>query len=147
VLRSDEIRKRQHGSAPEQRLPPEAYSDAANQAVMSALARDAALAASAQHCVIADATFMDPAHRQAIQQAAGRAGVPFVGLWLEVPAAELERRVAARDGDASDATVAVLRAAMRDDPGAGAWHPIDAARADTALDLARAAVRAHIVLN
>ena len=38
VLRSDEIRKRQHGVAPEQRLPQAAYSDAASEAVFAALA-------------------------------------------------------------------------------------------------------------
>ena len=38
VLRSDEIRKRQHGVAPEQRLPQSAYSDAASEAVFAALA-------------------------------------------------------------------------------------------------------------
>ena len=38
VLRSDEIRKRQHGVAPEERLPQAAYSDAASEAVFAALA-------------------------------------------------------------------------------------------------------------
>ena len=38
VLRSDEIRKRQHGVAPEERLPQSAYSDAASEAVFAALA-------------------------------------------------------------------------------------------------------------
>ena len=38
VLRSDEIRKRQHGVAPEQRLPQAAYSDAASEAVFAELA-------------------------------------------------------------------------------------------------------------
>ena len=38
VLRSDEIRKRQHGVAPEQRLPQAAYSDAASEAVFGDLA-------------------------------------------------------------------------------------------------------------
>ncbi len=38
VLRSDEIRKRQHGAAPEQRLPQSAYGDAASEAVFAELA-------------------------------------------------------------------------------------------------------------
>ena len=38
VLRSDEIRKRRHGVAPEQRLPQTAYSDAASEAVFGELA-------------------------------------------------------------------------------------------------------------
>jgi len=144
LLRSDEIRKRQFGVAPEQRLPPGAYTEAASQAVFATLTRDARQATEGGHCVIADATFMDPAHREDLQAAARAAGVPFVGLWLEVPMAELERRVAARTGDVSDATLAVLRQAAQHDPGAGTWQPIDASNAGAALDLARNALRGHI---
>ena len=61
VLRSDEIRKRQHGVAPEQRLPQEAYSEAASQTVFATLAADSGRVAAGGHCVLADATFMDGA--------------------------------------------------------------------------------------
>ena len=74
---------------------------------------------------------------EAAEEAAARAGVPFRGLWLQAPIALLEQRVADRTGDASDATVAVLRSAARGDPGAGAWVPIDATDAIVALDQAR----------
>ncbi|HET8995512.1 MAG TPA: AAA family ATPase [Acetobacteraceae bacterium] len=143
VLRSDEIRKRRFGVPPEQRLPAEAYADAVSQAVFAALAADAGRTAASGHCVVADATFMDPAHRQALEAASRAAGVPFVGLWLQAPMAELERRVIARTGDASDATLAVLRQAAQHDPGAGDWLPLDAANASTALDLARGALHPH----
>lgn len=145
VLRSDEIRKRQHGAAPEQRLPEEAYSDAASQAVFATIAAEAGRVAAGGHCVVADATFIDPAHRQALQQAIRAAGVAFIGLWLQVPMAELERRVIARTGDASDATLAVLRQAAQHDPGAGTWQAIDATDAGTALHLARKALHPHIL--
>ena len=72
ILRSDEIRKRQHGVAPEQRLPQSAYSDAASQAVFAALADGVRAAAGGGHCVVADATFIDPAHRRAVEAAAQR---------------------------------------------------------------------------
>jgi aminoglycoside phosphotransferase family enzyme/predicted kinase len=113
ILRSDEIRKRQHGAAPEQRLPSSAYTEAASNAVFAALADTAEHTAAHGHAVIADGTFIDPAHRRAIETAARRAGVPFIGMWLDAPMPVLEGRLASRSGDASDATVSVLRAAAR----------------------------------
>lgn len=142
VLRSDEIRKRQHGVPPEQRLPAEAYTEAASMAVFTTLAEDAGRAAAGGQCVIADATFLDPAHRQAIENAARQAGVPFIGLWLQAPMPELERRVIARSGDASDATLTVLRQAAEHASGPSAWQSIDAVSAATALDGAQRALRA-----
>jgi aminoglycoside phosphotransferase family enzyme/predicted kinase len=144
VLRSDEIRKRHYGVAPEQRLPQDAYSDAASAAVFAAMAADAARAAAAGHCVVADATFLDPVHRRMLEDAARAAGAAFLGLWLSAPLAELEHRIRARTGDASDATVAVLRQAVRHDPGPGSWQAIEAGDPAAVLDLARAALHAHI---
>jgi predicted kinase len=48
-------------------------------------------------------------------------------VWLQAPGAVLEDRVAARRGDASDATIAVLRATARASAGAGTWTAVDAA--------------------
>src|SRR6185312_466904 len=59
VLRSDEIRKRRYGLAPEQRLPPEAYADDVTVAVFTEIATTARDVASGGHAVIADATFLD----------------------------------------------------------------------------------------
>jgi aminoglycoside phosphotransferase family enzyme len=140
ILRSDEIRKRQHGVPPEQRLPQAAYSDAASQAVFATLAAGVRTAAAGGHCVVADATFIDPAHRRAMEDAARAAGAPFVGFWLEAPLAELEHRIIARSGDASDATLAVLRRASAAVPGAPTWFAIDAREVTQALD----AVRHHV---
>ena len=145
ILRSDEIRKRQHGAAPEQRLPPPAYSDAASEAVFAALADGVRAAAAGGHCVVADATFIDPAHRLAVEQAAHAAGAGFAGFWLEAPLSELEHRITARHGDASDATVAVLHAAAGAGAGAGNWQPVDSRNVDAALALVRTTVQRHIV--
>jgi aminoglycoside phosphotransferase family enzyme/predicted kinase len=120
LLRSDEIRKRLHGVAPEQRLGPDAYTPAANALVEAALLDG--VRAGAGHGVIADATFLDPARRRAIELP----GAPFIGIWLDAPAEELERRVAARQGDASDATLAVLHRLAGQDPGPIMWHRIPA---------------------
>jgi aminoglycoside phosphotransferase family enzyme/predicted kinase len=150
IIRSDEIRKRQAGVAPEQRLPPSAYTPDASRTVFAELAEMTAAAATAGHAVIADATFMDPGHRSMVAAAARDSGTLFVGFWLEAPLAELERRVGARTGDASDATVDVLRSAARRDPGAGGWHGPNWHRIDTtdmmsARDLAIATLRPHVV--
>jgi aminoglycoside phosphotransferase family enzyme/predicted kinase len=138
ILRSDEIRKRRHGVPPERKLPASAYAEPESRAVMAELAAAAARAVAAGHAVIADATFMDPADRAAIEAAAGAA--PFLGIWLTAPLAVLEARVAARTGDASDADLAVLRRAAAAAPGAGIWASIDATDAEPAL----AAIRSRL---
>jgi hypothetical protein len=147
-LRSDEIRKRQHGVEPEQRLPQSAYTEAKSTAVFDELAHLVAMAAKAGHKVIADATFMDPAHRALVEAAARHAGVAFLGIWLIAPQPILEQRIAARAGDASDATVEVLRAAARADPGAGSWRAVDASDQGSAvnevLSLANCQTPSHI---
>ena len=53
--------------------------------------------------------------------------MPFRGFWLRAPPEVLRDRVAARTGDASDATVAVLEAAAARDPGPVRWRALDAA--------------------
>jgi hypothetical protein len=145
VLRSDEIRKRQGGVAPEQRLPQSAYRTSVSQAVFAALAGSVVQAAAGGHAVIADATFLDPAHRALVTAAAARADVPFIGLWLEAPLPVLEARVAGRIGDASDATVSVLRSAARSKTDAGTWTPIDTTDAGIAWHLVMKAVCPHLV--
>jgi len=135
VLRSDETRKRLFGVAPEARLPPDAYDAAANARTEAALLAmlQAAVPMGKPHAVIIDASFLDPAARDQVRSVAQAAGLPFAGFWLEAPLPELERRVAARQGDASDATVAVLRAAaVRPPP--DDWIRIDATVAAAARD-------------
>ncbi|MCK8784622.1 AAA family ATPase [Roseomonas sp. NAR14] len=127
LLRTDEIRKRRQGVAPEERLPDTAYAEAESAAVYAEFFAAAREAARAGHAVVADAVFLDPAHRAGIAEAARAAGVPFVGFWLEAPLDVLRRRITARRNDASDATVAVLERAARRDPGPMAdWIRLDA---------------------
>ena len=140
VLRSDETRKRLHGLPPEARLPPSAYSPAANAATNEALVEQARVAAEAGHAVIVDATFLDPAVRVALERAVARAGRRFLGVWLSAPLSLLEQRIAARSGDASDATVEVLRRSAQDDPGPGDWLQVDACDGMAAMDAVRRAI-------
>jgi aminoglycoside phosphotransferase family enzyme/predicted kinase len=141
ILRSDEVRKRRFGLAPEQKLGPQGYTAAASEAVFAEIAEAAHSIAAGGQCVIADATYMDPAHRARLE--AALAGLPFLGVWLDVPLPELERRVAARTGDASDADLAILRRAARAGASAGTWQAIDGTSTDTAL----AAIRATLAIR
>jgi predicted kinase len=140
VLRSDELRKHLHGVAPEEKLPPEAYAAAANAAVNRALIDLARTTAAGGHGVIVDATFLDPAMRRDLSDAMRAASVPFTGVWLQAPLAVLEQRIGARRGDASDATISVLRQAAAADPGAGDWLAVDAVDGDHALRRIRATI-------
>lgn len=130
VLRSDEIRKRLAGVAPEQRLPPSAYVPGSGRPVFAALADGARQAIAAGHSVIADRMFIDAEERAAIATMAG--AVPFIGVWLHAPIEVLEARIAARRGDASDATVAVLRQTAATAAPPSDWHHVDATDADAA---------------
>lgn len=140
VLRSDEIRKRLFGSAPEQHLPETAYTEAANSAVSEELAGLAQVVAGGGHAVIADATFLEPDLRGAIATAAQAACVLFVGIWLHAPIAVLEARLAERRNDASDATVAVLHSAAQRDPGKVDWLRVDACDTERAVAEIRHAI-------
>jgi hypothetical protein len=128
ILRSDVVRKRLHGVAPDVRLPPEAYRKQTSRAVYDTLAERAAALVRAGHAAIVDAVFLDPAERAQIHQVASDAGVPFQGLWLTAPEAVLVQRLTARRGDASDATPDVLRQQLAIDPGPLTWPLLDAGR-------------------
>ena len=125
VLRSDEVRKRLHGVPPEARLPASAYTPAAHDATNDALLDQMHAAIRGGHAIVMDATFLGPALRSRVADMARDAAAPFLGVWLTAPLAELERRVAARTGDASDADGAVLRAAA-DAPAPADWLHVDA---------------------
>ena len=60
------------------------------------------------HSVVLDAVFARPDERDAAEALAHKLGVPFEGLWLDVPKEVAQARVAARRADASDATPAVV---------------------------------------
>jgi hypothetical protein len=87
--------------------------------------------------VLVDATFLDLAMRRDLSDAVKEVSVPFTGVWLQAPLAILEQRVGSRAGDASDATVAVLRRSVQDDPGPGDWMAVDACDGEEALRIAR----------
>lgn len=126
VLRSDLIRKEMAGVEPATRLPTESYTREASFAVYARLYERAAQILAAGHAVVTDAVFADPAEREAIEAVARAANVPFQGLWLEGSQSTLESRITARRGDASDATVEVLRRQTNFDLGKMGWTRVNA---------------------
>ncbi len=126
VLRSDVARKRLEGVAPERKLDPAQYDAASAERVYARLMKDARRAMAAGHCVILDASFLEADFRDRAARLARSIGAPFHGLWLTAPRDVLARRIAARRGDASDATVEVLEAQMAQHEPPTDWTCVDA---------------------
>jgi aminoglycoside phosphotransferase family enzyme/predicted kinase len=126
VLRSDVIRKRLFGVAPETRLPETAYASEVSRRAYAQLRQQAAEVLAAGYSVIIDAVSLKPAERASFAAVAEAAGVPFSGLWLEAPAAAMERRLRTRHHDASDASLEVLAQQLRQHAGPMDWMSIDA---------------------
>ncbi len=136
-LRTDLLRKQLWGGGEFDRLPQEAYTPEITEKVYAELLSRAATALAAGQSVIADAVWLKPQERAAVQSVAERAGVPFRGLWLSASEATLTGRVAARTGDASDADAAVVRLQHGLPTGRIVWEEIDAG--GSAADVAQAA--------
>ena len=125
VVRTDVIRKQMFGVDPLHPLPRHAYDAAVTARVYARVLHVAEACIRSGHAAIVDAVFADPRHRRAVERVAAEAGVPFSGLWLEVPyevgAGRLERRAA----DASDATPDVLRVQCGSSLGDVTWPHLD----------------------
>jgi aminoglycoside phosphotransferase family enzyme/predicted kinase len=126
ILRSDEVRKRLAGAAADAGLPDAAYGPGTDGPVYDALFAEAGRALAAGCAVALDATFLHPDLRARAAAVARAAGVPFQGVWLEAPPQVLATRVAARRGDASDATLATLHSQLAADAGPLDWTVVDA---------------------
>ena len=143
VLRSDVLRKRLFGKAPEEQLPPEAYSKTVNDKVYADLERRAAELLGFGHSVVIDAVAAKPEERAAMAELARRAGAGFSGIWLQAPEGTLLARLAQRGKDASDATASVLRRQLTYDLGTIDWTRVDADRPrDEVIEVVRNLLRA-----
>jgi hypothetical protein len=125
VVRSDVERKRLAGIALEQRMPRGSYTPEASATVYAAMFERAGQALRAGHSVILDAVFARPEERQLAEALARDAGVPFEGLWLELPKELAQARVAGRGADASDATPAVVERQFGYELGEIGWRRLD----------------------
>ena len=122
VVRSDVERKHRAGIALEEKMPPGSYTPAASAEVYAAMLDRAERILRAGHSVVLDAVFAKPEERAAAEALAAKVGVPFEGTWLDIPKEEAKARVAARKGDASDATPAVVERQFGYDLGEIGWR-------------------------
>ena len=123
-LRSDVERKRLFGLAPQQNsassLDGGIYTVEATTRTYARLLELARDLLAAGWPVIVDAAFLRRKERAAFSALAAELGIGFAILATEAPANELRRRIAARSGDASEATLDVLERQMN-------WfEPLDA---------------------
>jgi aminoglycoside phosphotransferase family enzyme/predicted kinase len=125
VTRTDATRKRLAGVALGTRLGPCDYSREMSRRTYRAVYDEARLALAAGRSVIADAVFARPDEREAIARVAAEAGVPFRGIWLDAAPRVLQRRVAGRRDNVSDATAEVVRLQLEYDLGAIDWPRLD----------------------
>jgi hypothetical protein len=109
-LRSDVERKRLFGLAADAVSGGGIYSADANRRTYGRLAELADRILAAGWSVIVDAAFLRRAERDDFRRLAGNRGLPFGILACAAPADVLERRLAARRGDASEADASVLAA-------------------------------------
>lgn len=118
ILRTDVIRK---SAGPDASLID--YSLDARRAIYRRLAKAAEETLACGASVIADATFADRRNRDQLAAAfAGR----FTGIWLRASKSTRLARIAARSGDASDATAAVALAQIEPDDLGPEWVTVDA---------------------
>lgn len=136
-VRSDIVRKHIAGVGATTRLSQAMYEPGPSSAVYRTLARLAGRALGAGQVVIADATYQQPSHRTDIATVARDAKAAFKGLWLDAPLALRTDRIAARRGDASDATEAVAATQDAVDLGEMNWARLDAGQPfETLVDAA-----------
>jgi predicted kinase len=110
--------------------------------VYDVLAAEAAAMLAGGYGAIVDAVFARESERRAIEEAAARHDVPFMGLWLAAPLTTMAERVGRRQNDASDATVEIVRRQQVYDIGQMTWLRIDASGTLTDVaEKARAAIR------
>ena len=122
VVRSDVERKRQAGVALEARMPAGSYTPEASATVYAAFLARAERVLRAGHSVVLDAVFARADERAAAEALAAKVGVPFEGIWLDVPKEVAQARVANRKADASDATPAVVERQFGYDLGRITWQ-------------------------
>lgn len=122
VVRSDIERKRLFQVPQTAPLPSEAYSAEVTAQVYRHLCTLADRILATGQSVIVDAVHAHSEERAAIEAVARRRGVPFTGIWLDVPLEVRLERVERRRNDASDADAAIARRQQDYDLGPLSWR-------------------------
>jgi aminoglycoside phosphotransferase family enzyme/predicted kinase len=122
VVRSDVERKRAAGLPLETRMPAGSYTPEASARTYAAFLVRAERVLRAGYSVVLDAVFAHDEERAAAEALAFKVGVPFEGIWLDVPKEVAQARVADRKADASDATAAVVERQFGYDLGHISWQ-------------------------
>ncbi len=122
VVRSDVERKRQAGVPLQERMPAGSYTPEASARIYAAFLARAGRVLRAGQSVVLDAVFARQSERAAAEALARQSGVPFEGIWLDVPKDVAQARIANRKGDASDATPAVVERQFGYDLGTITWQ-------------------------
>jgi len=143
IIRSDVVRKRLHGVAPEEKLNPGAYTAAKSRRVFETLAAEAETILKAGQSVIIDAVFGGDQNLAPFEAGLRQLGIGMTGYWLDAPADALRQRVAARRNDASDADVTVLGRQLGSVQCPAGWQVVDASGSpeESASNLRRALLR------
>lgn len=135
VLDSDVLRKRMLGHNPLAPLPDEVYTPSLTERFIKYARAEAVSQMSQGKNVIVTGLFSDAITRSGQKAAAENAGCRFIGIYLDIPAAQLFKRIANRRNNPSDAHVGVLRRQLNakpSQPGTGeGWHIV---RADKSID-------------
>lgn len=137
-LRSDVIRKQQHGLTPSQSsdsgLASGLYSEGQSRLTYAALAEEARRLLELGYSVVVDATFLKRSQREAFRALAKSQKVPFQLIHLEADLATLRQRIKERTHDASEADLAVLEYQLQSyqplDPDEGSLGPHQLLRAE-----------------
>ncbi|MGE5475249.1 MAG: AAA family ATPase [Bacteroidales bacterium] len=124
VVRTDALRKQMMGVGLLDKLGPDGYTPEMTERTYQALYDTCLMLLKAGHAAVADAVFARPEQRDAIEQVARAAGVPFRGLWLFTPPTLAARRIEGRKANVSDATVDVLKHQLDYDLGVIAWPQV-----------------------
>jgi predicted kinase len=128
VVESDRIRKALHGVPAETRLPKAAYRPEVSERVYMDMVLRTDVILEDGGCVVADAVFDDPDHRNAIEKTALHRNIRFDGFWLDADPALLWKRIDRRQAGPSDAKVDVLEMQLARRIGNVGWRRIDSSR-------------------
>lgn len=145
VLDSDIMRKRMLGQNPLKPLPDSLYTASLTERFIAYTRAEAATLMAQGKNVIATGLFIDSKSRAGQRTAAESGGGRFIGLYLDIPAAQLFKRVATRKHNPSDARIDTLRRQINSKPSqpgrAEGWHVI---RADKSIERTLQSALKHI---